>query len=252
VVQKLTDYVWTGGNPYDDRELESVVRLFKALSVGLQDLKTFYGNLSAAAAGDPDIQRLFPFPRSYPDSLGQEVAFQYIKRLSMTKAVYLAVTNSGYQLIVKFVQRYNSDAHRLLASHDSAPMLHYSGLDNANSNTMGGLGVMIMDFVQGSDAYVLYSKTQLPRAIYDKVKQAISILHTESIVFADLRLPNILITEKETPMLVDFDWCGKHGIGRYPSSLNDLSSIEWHEGAVRNGIMYMEHDTFMLEGIDVR
>ena len=167
----------------------------------------------------------------------------------MTKAVYLAETTSGHQLIVKFVQRYNSDAHRLLASHNLAPMLHYSSLDNANTNTTGGLGVVIMDFVQGSDAYMLYSKTQLPNAIYDQVKQAITILHAESIVFGDLRLPNILITEKQTPMLVDFDWCGKHGIGRYPSSLNDSSAIEWHEGAVRNGIMYMEHDAFMLEAM---
>ena len=76
----------------------------------------------------------------------------------------------SHQLIVKFVQQYNSDVHRLLVSHDSAPMLHYSSLDNANSNTTGGLGVVMMDFVQGSDAYVLYSKTQLPNAIYDKVK----------------------------------------------------------------------------------
>lgn len=147
VVQKLTDYVWTGGNPYDDRELESITRLFKALSVGLQDLKTFYGNLFAAADHRPEIQRFFPSTRSYLDSQGQKVYFRYIKRLSMTKAVYLAATTSGNQLIVKFVQRYNSDAHRLLASHDLAPMLHYSSLDNTNTNTTGGLGVVIMDFV---------------------------------------------------------------------------------------------------------
>lgn len=243
MVQKLTDYVWTGGNPYDDRELESVARLFKALSVGLQDLKTFYGNLSAAA--NPEIQRLFPFTRSYLNSQGREVNFRYIKRLNMTTAIYLAATTSGRQLIVKFVQRYNSDAHCLLASQNLAPVLHY----HADSNTTGGLDVVIMDFVKGADAYVLYSKAKFPNAIYGKVKKAISILHAESIVFGDLRLPNILITEKQTPMLVDFDWCGKHGIGRYPSSLNDSSSIGWHGGVVRNGIMYMEHDTFMLEAM---
>ena len=68
-----------GGNPYDDRELESVAHLFKALSVGLQDLKTFYGNLSAADDDDPKIQHLFPFTRSYLDSGGRKVDFQYIK-----------------------------------------------------------------------------------------------------------------------------------------------------------------------------
>jgi hypothetical protein len=164
--------------------------------VGLQDLKMFYGNLTAAPA--PDIQRMFPFTRSY-FSLDQKVDFRYIKRLHETKAVYLAESTFGHQLIVKFVQRYNSRAHRLLASHGLAPQLHYSSLDDANSNTMGALGVVIMDFVRGSDAYELYSKTQLPNAIYDGVKQAIDILHTESIVFGDLRLPNIVITELQIP-----------------------------------------------------
>lgn len=106
-----------------------------------------------------------------------------------------------------------------------------------------------MDFVQGSNAHELYSKTQLPNTIYDGVKRVIDILHTESIVFGDLRLPNIVITTQETPMLVDFDWCGTHGVDRYPSSLNDLSSIGWHEGVVRNGVMRMEHDTFMLRAL---
>ena len=247
VVQQLMDYVWTGGNPYDDKALESVARLFKALSVGLQDLKIFYGNLTAAPV--PNIQRMFPFARSYVDSLGQNVDFQYIKQLDETKALYLAESTSRHQLIIKFVQRYNSRAHYLLTSHALAPQLHYSSLDDPNSKTMGALGMVVMDFVPGSDAYKLYSKTQLPQAIYDGVKEAVDILHTEFIVFGDLRLPNIVITEPQRPMLIDFDWCGTHGIDRYPSSLNDLSSISWHEGVVRNGVMSMEHDTFMLKAM---
>lgn len=71
VVQNLTDYVWMGGNPYDDRELESAAHLFKALSAGLQDLKTFYGNLSAASDHHPEIQRFFPFTRSYLRRVGK-------------------------------------------------------------------------------------------------------------------------------------------------------------------------------------
>jgi hypothetical protein len=101
LVQQLTDYVWTGGNPYNDKGLESVARLFKALSVGLQDLKMFYSNLAAAPA--PDIQCMFPCIRSYLDPRGQKVDFRYIRRLSESKAVYLAENNSGHKLIVKFV-----------------------------------------------------------------------------------------------------------------------------------------------------
>jgi hypothetical protein len=135
VVQQLTDYIWMGGNPYDDKALESVARLFKALSMGLQDLKIFYGNLTTAPI--PNIQCMFPFTRAYVDSLGQNVDFQYIKRLDLTKAIYLAESTSPHQLIVKFVQRYNSRTHYLLTSHGLAPQLHYSSLDDPHSKTMG-------------------------------------------------------------------------------------------------------------------
>ncbi len=67
VVQQLTDYVWTGGNPHDDKALESVARLFKALSVGLEHLKTFYRELKIVT--DPDLRRMFRFTRFYLDSL---------------------------------------------------------------------------------------------------------------------------------------------------------------------------------------
>jgi hypothetical protein len=50
-------------------------------------------------------------------------------------------------------------------------------------------------------------------------------------------------------MLIDFDWCGTHEINRYPSGLNDLSSIGWHEGVMWNGVMSMEHNTFMLKAM---
>ncbi|KAF8327078.1 hypothetical protein F5887DRAFT_178051 [Amanita rubescens] len=172
VVQQLTDYVWTGGNPYDDKALESVARLFKALSVGLENLKTFYRELKIATK--PDLQRMFPFTRFYPDSLGQQVNFDYCKRLSTTKPVYLAKsTSDNNQLIVKYVQRYNSNAHRLLASHGLAPQLHYSSLDDPNSKTMGALGVVVMDYVGETDAYQLYPRGLLPKAVYEEVERAI-------------------------------------------------------------------------------
>jgi serine/threonine protein kinase len=248
VVQQLTDYIWTGGNSYDDKALESVARLFKALSLGLENLKTFYQELKIVK--NPDLRRMFPCTRFYLDSLGQQVNFHYCERLSTTKAVFLAKrTFDNKQLIVKFVQRYNSTAHRLLASHDLAPLLHYSSLDDSNSKRLGALGMVVMDYVGESNAYQLYPNGRLPNAIYEGVEQAIRILHDASIVFGDLRLPNIVITKEHKLMLVDFDWCGIDGIDRYPPSLNDSSAIGWAEGVARNGVMRVEHDTFMLEAM---
>ena len=113
-------------------------------------------------------------------------------------------TSDNKQLIV---QGYNSAAHRLLTSHDLAPQLHHSSLDDSNSNRLGALGMVVMDYAGESDAYQLYLNGLLPKAIYEGVKQAIHTLHDVSIVFGDLRLPNIVITKEHKAMLVDFDWC---------------------------------------------
>ena len=157
-------------------------------------------------------------------------------------------TSDNKQLIV---QGYNSAAHRLLTSHDLAPQLHHSSLDDSNSNRLGALGMVVMDYTGESDAYQLYLNGLLPKAIYEGVKQAIRTLHHDdvSIVFGDLRLPNIVITREHKAMLVDFDWCGMDGMDRNPPSLNDSSSIGWDEGVARNGVMRMEHNTFMLEAM---
>ena len=155
MVQQLTDYVWTGGDPHDDKALESVAQLFKALYVGLQELKAFYGSMTTTPKSN--YQRLFPFTRSYIDSLGQEVDFEYIERLKETKAIYSAKDTSGRVLIVKFAQRYNSRAHRLLASHGLAPQLHYSSLDNTNSNKMS--------FRRSDNGFC--ARIQCPRVVFE-------------------------------------------------------------------------------------
>jgi len=79
VVQQLTDYIWTGGNPYCDEELLSVAHLFKALSVSLNHLHMFYGSLathSAASASHSNNQHIYLLLHSYHvSSDGDEVKF---------------------------------------------------------------------------------------------------------------------------------------------------------------------------------
>jgi hypothetical protein len=48
-------------------------------------------------------------------------------------------------------------------------------------------------------------------------------------------------------MLLDLDWVGAHGIGRYPASLDD-GLLDWtSSGIQRYGIMYKAHDLVMLD-----
>ena len=58
------------------------------------------------------------------------------------------------------------------------------------------------------------------------VQDAIGILHSNQLVFGDLRRLNILVGN-DTAMLVDFDWCGKSGKARYPPEINRDPSIGW-------------------------
>jgi serine/threonine protein kinase len=246
-VQQLTDFIWTGADAYEDRVLESIARLFRALHIGLQSLKGFYATLTISQPGI--TQPLFPFIRSCPDPNGHQLNFRYLERLNQTKALYLARDDTGRKLIVKFVKRYNSLAHQLLARHGLAPTLYYSARDRAENARPLGLEIVVMDFVEGTNAHDLFPTGRLPESKFGFVEKAMNILHAQSIVFGDLRLPNIIITDKGKPILIDFDWCGEDNSARYPPDLNDTAEIRWHSGVARNSLMSIEHDRFMLDAM---
>lgn len=239
VVQPLTEFIWTG-NPANDG-LKSVARCFNALCSGIQTLQTFYSELKLTRM--PNGQRMFPFPCSYLDSQNHTVDFQYTGRLSDTKLVYLAKNKAnGEILCVKFVQQYNVTAHKLLAKIALAPqLLHCSEVAN------GQFRMVVMDFVEGETAYERFGATQkVADPIVEQVKRAIDELHQNPLVFGDLRRPNVVIMKDGKAKLVDFDWCGEDGKGRYPPTLNDPSSINWHADVKRDGIMSKVHDEHMI------
>lgn len=131
VVQELTDFIWIGGQPYNDNKIKSVTRILAALCEGLNELEDFYSKLSLGVS-QRDSQRFFPFIQQY--SIGEHVVrFSYQAYLmrktpdSHSKPVFLATAEaedgqgSRRDIVVKFVQRYDTKAHRLLASADRAP-----------------------------------------------------------------------------------------------------------------------------------
>lgn len=143
---------------------------------------------------------------------------------------------------VKFVQQYNVTAHKLLAKIALAPqLLHCSEVAN------GQFRMVVMDFVEGETAYERFGATQkVADPIVEQVKRAIDELHQNPLVFGDLRRPNVVIMKDGKAKLVDFDWCGEDGKGRYPPTLNDPSSINWHADVKRDGIMSKVHDEHMI------
>jgi hypothetical protein len=82
--------------------------------------------------------------------------------------------------------------------------------------------------------------------IFSDVKAAIQLLHGNNFVFADLRAPNILIVNTtQHAILIDFDWCGKHGVDKYPPSMN--KDLPWPLGADPCSLLRKEHDTYWLD-----
>jgi hypothetical protein len=260
VVQELTDFIWIGGHPYDDMKIRKVARVLAALGKGIGELEEFYSQVgSRRPAKDP--QRFFPFVREYVVE-GRTVRISYKAYLvpkgpdSHMKPIFMATMEDGsgsnQKVVVKFVQIYNARGHRAVARAGLAPKLHYCSGEDENAEYLGGLVMVVMDYVgDGKTAHEQYRGTALPEMVYTQLERAIRVLHGEEIVFGDLRGPNILVHEGGGVKLVDFDWCGEHGIGRYPVSLNDekkgTSAIKWHPEVKRGGLMMKEHDVFRLE-----
>ncbi|KAJ7177485.1 hypothetical protein C8R43DRAFT_1193482, partial [Mycena crocata] len=170
-------------------------------------------------------------------------------------ALFLAtLTNDSApkEVVVKFSETYNSDAHKTLAKIGLAPALHYS------EPIAGGLVMTVMDRIYGRTAYQLSllpnrETCLLPRFVYDDVERAILKLREKTLVFGDLRLPNIMRPPAKRrhvegrAMLIDFDWVGLDGVARYPSTKS--RGPEWSTDAKACGLMREAHDSWCLKVI---
>lgn len=116
-----------------------------------------------------------------------------------------------------------------------------------------GWFMAIMEWFDGTslDQAWIELSDQQRKQVKELVERGVAILHREQIVFGDLRRPNILTKEEGTTMkgvLCDFDWCGAHGIGRYPSFMNH-DGINWPEGVSDGCEMEKRHDLDWVNSI---
>jgi len=241
IVQRLTDYIWLGGDAFDHGQLVSTSRLFTAIKSSISALQTYYQSLETLHLQADS----FPFVREFG-----EQKFKYLLRLAPdypSRLLYKAQLDdpSGNLLVVKFVSTYHAEAHRLLAQRQLAPSLHYAGTEDSARSLYGGRYMVVMDFVDGT------SPDALTGAQFAEVKEAVTLLHSKNLVFGDLRLPNILLKDGKVT-IIDFDWCGKAGDARYPAELNLDRELGWPPGVQPGLIMQKEHDLFMLGKLPVQ
>ncbi|KAI9435242.1 hypothetical protein BJY52DRAFT_1197709 [Lactarius psammicola] len=233
-------FIWIGGHPYDDDKLVSVTRTLASLGAGITELRQFYGTLHPFGP-IPDFQRFFPFIRQYC----RRVYFQLLvpglppqeNSGKPPEAIFIATTEpeigrESRKLVIKYVQRYNADAYRILATKRRDADLIYYSKEDPNAVDLAGLSMVVMEHIDG-----------------ENVEAALGTLHEENMVFGDLRYLNIMVKDGRA-MFIDFDWCGEHEKDTYPVSLNDArdtnNSINWHHKVERGGKMAKDHDIFML------
>jgi len=247
ISQRLTDYVYLG--PISTRfnlaqKTRQVAHILRALKEGLHELEHFYGNLKPQPRLNPSC-----FPPHFDSFSDGKYSFQirYIERLASgwsEKAIFKAelrnnTSNRTSIVVVKFAISYCEEAHKLLASKGLAPALWYCQQVDAV-----GMWVVVMDWVEGNYVDVPIKDTSIAQSL----RSALDMLHAKDLVFGDLRAPNVLVNpQKNTVMLIDFDWCGAVGIARYPPHIMLIPDYKWHEGVKRGGEIRKVHDKHMLE-----
>ena len=262
-VQNFTGYIYMGGDPFETEQVYYVAKVFSAVARAVRALGREYFFL------DPESQPEFrsPSPTYLPNShfpangssfkLRERFMYESRHRDSYRRSLFLA-EYEGKAVVVKFCERYGEDAHRALADAGLAPSLHYC------SKVVGGVYMVVMDFVDGRDAYNEFKHRDLPRTVLDDVKRAIGKLHDARLVFGDMRRPNIMLVKRPKSrdddsededveewrgLLVDFDWSGNVGVVKYPPTLNTSGEIKWAKGVEPAAEIQQKHDLDMLEKI---
>ncbi|TFK72797.1 hypothetical protein BDN72DRAFT_815502 [Pluteus cervinus] len=253
VVQRLTSYIWIGNDTVlSEPSIYRVARILHALGTNLHRLKGYYESLEVRPHIENKIHPLcFPSINAYRASDNSIVNFAYIEPLERESicTTFLAETleATSKRIVIKFVDGkfYGDKAHKLLADNGMAPELLYFGRVGIQEEapSYGHLRMVVMDYIDGITAKVAQD---LPQSFTRRVRDIVTVLHSNGYVFGDLRSPNIMITTTQEVKFIDFDWAGEDGKSTYPLLMSER--INWPEGVEIGGaVMKKEHDIFMLE-----
>ncbi|KAG9045825.1 hypothetical protein FS837_005615 [Tulasnella sp. UAMH 9824] len=250
IVQRLSELIDYGGSTDLDEEFDRATKILAALKICVADLKTFYEKLPPSSV--PNASSFSPSFQTYNDD--GEFRLTYTSgnllpgrgdRAMFDALLHIPQEKERVKVKVKFTRRYSELAHKLLEKESLAPRLRHC-------TTVNGWTVVVMDVVGGEDLASLGKTTISPSTRMAKdINKAIETLHSNNLVFGDLRPPNVMACTREGEggeteegaMLVDFDLAGKAGETLYPKTLNP--DVEWAEGAEAGMLITKDHDNQM-------
>ncbi|CAB4373929.1 unnamed protein product [Rhizophagus irregularis] len=248
VVQPLTDTIPFTVNLRNDVQVMRIARLFQALDIAFEHLTSFYQKVELSSL--PSDRRFFPYIQQA--GFGNNAfSFTYICEIldDHSRPIWKAMRDDNNKMIVvKFALKYNAKAHIICAEKNYAPeLLYYS--DEEEAKRLGGYKMIIMEYIDGISLARKFNRGEIKTKnnIYADVKESMKLLHDKNLVFADLRIPNILVDEIDgcqRAKLIDFDWCGVHNQDRYPLSMNP--KISWPYGVKPYALLQKDHDITWL------
>ena len=224
IVQNLCDPKYIGRDKYLDlNHMWALQHMFTGLGAALRQLRQ--DNLDIATklslqaeqqkgpnigllAADPtnSAPRFFPVANVFGKF---EVEYtEHIRRDAWGTTFIATVVGSGQKVVVKFVQQYGYDAHKLLAENGFAPEILYFGdiYPDVIDRPLRPLAV-VMPYIDGVDATMgAMSEYQI-----QQLCSAVRLLHSKRLVHGDLCSPNVCIGSDGEVYVLDFDWAGPVG-----------------------------------------
>eukprot|EP01031_Cornospumella_fuschlensis_P034447 gene34447-41698_t len=100
--------------------------------------------------------------------------------------------------------------------------------------------------------YTFITGTHVPDRVshFISLMRQLNVLHSEEVVFGDLRLSNIVFCGDGESRLIDFDWTGREYDDMYPFGFNKDIGDGWrHEEAYGGNHLHRAHDKFSLAKI---
>ncbi|KAL0067869.1 hypothetical protein AAF712_005037 [Marasmius tenuissimus] len=251
----------------DEAQVKRVARTLYALRRAIQTLKQSWD--SSATPSFPkgcEHPRFFPYWHSSTDEHTREVVkFAYVKPLEdrpscvtfLAKRLLGADGDSGDEnnhvdedsdhFVIKFVRRYEKDAHAMMGEQGFA--LKLLGFRPLRKEDPGyeDLTLLAMEYVEGKTLCDLYNNHALPADVKQGVQAALQVLNGAEYIFPDFRRPNVMVRESdERVRLIDIDWVCRRDAGvRYPFHLSP--DIRDRSKAQDYDVITLDHQERMFE-----
>ncbi len=230
----------------NQKEIDAGARIVAGLRVACQSLRERY----PALIQDTGFQVQFPYPRTFSDKDGSQVAFTYVSGEPGKRVYHARRDDTNAPICIKFSLRYSQDAHGATFNAGYAPEL-------LAVKNVGDWFMIVMDDVSGEYTTLEALKAQGGvdlAAIRHHMQKGLDILHKEY-VHGDVRAVNLLVRNTDvgkgarlgerSVLLVDWDWAGRIGEARYPHNINP--DIARSGGATAGAEIQSAHDIWMLK-----